>query len=96
MAKKTAVVDLGSNSIRMVIFEKTSRYGFYTTCEYKRKVRLGENAYNNGKILQEEAMQRAEDALAFFKQCALKHKCKKNIYSRHISLKRCPKFKKFH
>lgn len=25
MAKKTAVVDLGSNSIRMVIFEKTSR-----------------------------------------------------------------------
>ncbi|EOW9630569.1 hypothetical protein ACWDWG_001853, partial [Campylobacter jejuni] len=28
MAKKTAVVDLGSNSIRMVIFEKTSRYGF--------------------------------------------------------------------
>ncbi|EPS5644789.1 hypothetical protein ACVF38_001863, partial [Campylobacter jejuni] len=24
MAKKTAVVDLGSNSIRMVIFEKTS------------------------------------------------------------------------
>ncbi len=49
----------------MVIFEKTSRYGFYTTCEYKHKVRLGENAYNNGKILQEEAMQRAEDALAF-------------------------------
>ncbi|EPU3933515.1 hypothetical protein ACVWX6_001851, partial [Campylobacter coli] len=26
MAKKTAVVDLGSNSIRMVVFEKTSRY----------------------------------------------------------------------
>lgn len=50
MAKKTAVVDLGSNSIRMVIFEKTSRYGFYTTYEYKRKVRLGENAYNNGKF----------------------------------------------
>lgn len=28
MAKKTAVVDLGSNSIRMVIFEKTSRIWF--------------------------------------------------------------------
>lgn len=62
---KTAVVDLGSNSIRMVVFEKTSRYSFYTTCEYKRKVRLGENAYNNGKILQEDSMQRAENALAF-------------------------------
>lgn len=77
MAKKTAVVDLGSNSIRMVVFEKTSRYGFYTAYEYKRKVRLGENAYNNGKILQEDAMQRAENALLFFKKRSLKHKCKK-------------------
>ncbi|EOI3117526.1 Ppx/GppA phosphatase family protein, partial [Campylobacter jejuni] len=95
MAKKTAVVDLGSNSIRMVIFEKTSRYGFYTTCEYKRKVRLGENAYNNGKILQEEAMQRAEDALAFFKQCALKHKCKKIFIVGTSALRDAPNSKNF-
>ncbi len=95
MAKKTAVVDLGSNSIRMVIFEKTSRYGFYTTCEYKRKVRLGENAYNNGKILQEEAMQRTEDALAFFKQCALKHKCKKIFIVGTSALRDAPNSKNF-
>lgn len=95
MAKKTAVVDLGSNSIRMVIFEKTSRYGFYTSCEYKRKVRLGENAYNNGKILQEEAMQRAEDALAFFKQCAQNHKCKKILIAGTSALRDAPNSKIF-
>ncbi|TKX31289.1 Ppx/GppA phosphatase family protein [Campylobacter estrildidarum] len=95
MAKKTAVVDLGSNSIRMVIFEKTSRYGFYTTCEYKRKVRLGENSYNNGKILQEEAMQKAEDALNFFKQCALKHKCKKMFIIGTSALRDAPNSKDF-
>ncbi|MDX2331039.1 Ppx/GppA family phosphatase [Campylobacter hepaticus] len=95
MAKKTAVVDLGSNSIRMVIFEKTSRYSFYTVCEYKRKVRLGENAYNNGKILQEEAMQRAENALAFFKERALKHKCKKIFIVGTSALRDAPNSKTF-
>lgn len=95
MAKKTAVVDLGSNSIRMVIFEKTSRYGFYTTCEYKRKVRLGENSYNNGKILQEEAMQKAENALKFFKQCSLKHKCKKIFIIGTSALRDAPNSKEF-
>lgn len=95
MAKKTAVVDLGSNSIGMVVFEKTSRYSFYTTCEYKRKVRLGENAYNNGKILQEDSMQRAENALAFFKQCALKHKCKKIFIIGTSALRDAPNSKDF-
>lgn len=41
MAKKTAVIDLGSNSVRMVVFEKTSRYGFFICSEHKKKVRLG-------------------------------------------------------
>ncbi|MCR6580864.1 Ppx/GppA phosphatase family protein, partial [Campylobacter insulaenigrae] len=70
-------MDLGSNSIRMVIFERTSRYGFYICSEYKKKVRLGENAYNNNKILQESAMYKAEQALAYFKEKALKEKCNK-------------------
>ena len=95
MAKKTAVIDLGSNSIRMIVFEKTSRYGFYTTCEYKRKVRIGENAYNNGKILQEEAMQKAQNALSFFKQCIQKHKCKKTIIIGTSALRDAPNSKEF-
>ena len=95
MAKKTAVIDLGSNSIRMIIFEKTSRYGFYTTYEYKRKVRLGENAYNNGKVLQEEAMQRAQKALHFFKQCIFRHKCKKTLIIGTSALRDAPNSKEF-
>ena len=42
MTKKVAVIDLGSNSARMVIFGRTSRLGFYILGEYKMKVRLGE------------------------------------------------------
>ena len=39
MAKKTAIIDLGSNGIRMAIYEKTSRYGFYILNEQKVKFR---------------------------------------------------------
>ncbi len=29
MAKRTAVIDIGSNSARMVVFEKSSTYAFH-------------------------------------------------------------------
>ncbi len=90
MAKRTAVVDLGSNSVRLVIFEKTSRYAFHTLCEYKRRVRIGENAYNNGKVLQNEAMARARETLAHFKQIALKQKCKKILIIGTSALRDAP------
>lgn len=90
MAKRTAVIDLGSNSVRLVIFEKTSRYAFHTLCEHKRKVRLGENAYNNGKILQNDAMVRAEETLRHFKELALKEKCKKILIVGTSALRDAP------
>ena len=90
MAKRTAIVDLGSNSVRLVIFEKTSRYAFHILCEHKRKVRIGENAYNNGKVLQEEAMQRAEATLAYFKEVANKQKCKKILIVGTSALRDAP------
>ncbi|QOR01354.1 Ppx/GppA phosphatase family protein [Campylobacter sp. 2014D-0216] len=95
MAKKTAVIDLGSNSVRMVIFERTSRYGFFICSEHKKKVRLGENAYNNNKILQEEAMLKAEKALAYFKEKALKEKCRKIIAVGTSALRDAPNAKDF-
>ncbi|MBX1886852.1 Ppx/GppA phosphatase family protein [Campylobacter peloridis] len=95
MAKKTAVIDLGSNSVRMVVFERTSRYGFFICNEYKKKVRLGENAYNNDKILQEHAMQKAEEALKFFKEKALKEKCRKIIAVGTSALRDAPNSKDF-
>lgn len=95
MAKRTAVVDLGSNSIRLVVFEKTSRYAFHVLNEYKRKVRLGENAYNNGKVLQPEAMQRAENTLAYFKEVATKLKCAKILIVGTSALRDAPNSKDF-
>lgn len=90
MAKRTAVVDLGSNSVRLVIFEKTSRYAFHILCEHKRRVRIGENAYNNGKVLQEQAMARAKDTLAYFKAVAAAYKCKKVLIVGTSALRDAP------
>ncbi len=66
MAKRTAVIDIGSNSVRMVIYEKTSRFAFRLLHEEKSRVRISEHAYKNDGNLQEIPMQRAFDALENF------------------------------
>jgi len=66
MAKITAVIDIGSNSARMAVFKKTSRFGFYLLREEKSKVRIGEGAYENGGNLQDFAIKRAVSALKEF------------------------------
>lgn len=66
MAKRTAVIDLGSNSVRMVVFEKTSRFGFHLVKEIKSRVRVGEGAYEKEGLLQEGPMQRTFEALQNF------------------------------
>lgn len=66
MAKNTAVIDIGSNSMRMAVFEKTSRFGFHLIHEVKSSVRLGENAYKNGGYIQDAPMRRAEKAINEF------------------------------
>ena len=77
MAKRTAVIDLGSNSMRMAIFEKTSRYAFHIIGEFKMKVRLGEGAYEHGGEIAEKSIQRACEALGEFKNIAKSYKCAK-------------------
>ena len=66
MAKRVAVIDIGSNSVRMVVFERTSRFAFHLLHEAKSKVRISENAYEHDSNLQEIPMQRTFDALADF------------------------------
>lgn len=66
MAKRVCVIDIGSNSIRMAIYEKTSRFAFHILYETKSKVRLSQNAYQNSGNLQEDAMQRTYNALKDF------------------------------
>ena len=68
MPKRVAVIDLGSNSMRLAVFERTSRYGFYIVAEHKTKVRLGEGAYENGGVLQIKAMQKCLNAFGEFKK----------------------------
>ncbi|CAA6819282.1 MAG: Exopolyphosphatase (EC [uncultured Sulfurovum sp.] len=59
MLTRTAIIDIGSNSARLVIFEQTSRYGFHLICEQKSKVRIGEGAYEKKGHLQVPGITRA-------------------------------------
>ena len=77
MAKRTAIVDIGSNSVRMVIFEKTSRFAFHLLHEAKSRVRISEGAYENGGNLQETAMERGLNALRDFLSIADAYRVRK-------------------
>lgn len=62
----TAVIDIGSNSARLVIYQKSSDYGFHLICERKSKVRIGEGAYEEDGYLQPIGIHRAYLALKEF------------------------------
>lgn len=79
MTKKVAVIDLGSNSARMVVFGRTSRLGFYILGEYKMKVRLGEGAYEHSGIIQEDAMNKCFEAFVEFRKILNRYKIQKII-----------------
>ena len=79
MAKITAVIDIGSNSVRMLIFQKTSRFGFFLLDEIKSRVRISEASYQNGGYLQEAAMERAVAAISGFAAIAHSRKARKII-----------------
>jgi exopolyphosphatase / guanosine-5'-triphosphate,3'-diphosphate pyrophosphatase len=77
MAKITAIIDIGSNSVRMTVFGRTSRFGFYLLKEIKSKVRISEGAYSNGGNLQPQAINRAVSALREFLNVAKAYKSNK-------------------
>ena len=79
MAQRTAVIDIGSNSARMIIIEKTSRFAFHLLHEVKSRVRISEDAYQNGGELQEAAMNRALLALKDFLQIADSYDVRKTL-----------------
>jgi len=66
MAKITTIIDIGSNSMRMVVLEKSSRFAFSIINETKSKVKISEGCYENGGNLQEIPMQRAYETLKSF------------------------------
>lgn len=77
MAKRTAIIDLGSNGIRMAIFEKTSRYGFYILNEQKVKFRLGQGSYDKNNELLDKQINKAYEIIKNFHNQALNYKCRK-------------------
>ncbi len=77
MAKITAVIDIGSNSVRMIVCQKSSRFAFNVIYEAKSRVRLSMGCYEDNAHLQESAMQRAIKALKDFVKIANNLKCRK-------------------
>jgi exopolyphosphatase/guanosine-5'-triphosphate,3'-diphosphate pyrophosphatase len=90
MKQRTAIIDIGSNSGRLVIFEKTSRYSFQLICEQKSKVRIGEGAYEKEGYLQPVGIKRAYLTLASFKETIQKYKAKKTICVATSALRDAP------
>ena len=95
MAKRVAVIDIGSNSVRMVIYEKTSRFAFHLLHEAKSKVRISENAYQNDNELQAIPMQRTFDALRDFLTIVTSFKARKILCVATSALRDAPNKKDF-
>ncbi|HIP30522.1 MAG TPA: Ppx/GppA family phosphatase [Sulfurospirillum arcachonense] len=95
MAKRTAVIDIGSNSARMVVFEKSSSYAFHLVKEIKSRIRIGEGAYENEGTLQDIPMQRAYDALEDFCHIIKNLKCNKTFCVATSALRDAPNAKEF-
>ncbi len=77
MPKRIAVIDIGSNSARLVIFQRTSRYGFHLIVQQKSRVRIGEGAYEAGGRLQPAGIRRAFGALHSFTHTLREYKVHK-------------------
>ena len=95
MAKRVSVIDIGSNSVRMVIYEKTSRFAFHLLHEEKSKVRISENAYMHDGALQEAPMQRTFDALEDFLQISSSFKARKILCVATSALRDAPNRQEF-
>ncbi|MDQ7045305.1 MAG: Ppx/GppA phosphatase family protein [Sulfurimonas sp.] len=95
MAKRVCVIDIGSNSIRMAIYEKTSRFAFHLLYETKSKVRLSQNIYQNSGNLQNEAMDRTFDALENFISISKSFNVRKTLCVATSALRDAPNKKDF-
>jgi len=95
LAKRVAIIDIGSNSVRMVIYEKVSRFAFHLLHEEKSKVRISEDAYKHDGALQEVPMQRTFDALSDFLQISNSFKTNKLFCVATSALRDAPNKKDF-
>ena len=47
MSKVTTIIDIGSNSMRMVVLQKSSRFAFSLINETKSRVKISEGCYES-------------------------------------------------
>jgi exopolyphosphatase / guanosine-5'-triphosphate,3'-diphosphate pyrophosphatase len=95
MAHCTAVIDIGSNSMRMAVFQKTSRFAFHILHEVKSSVRLSENAYKNNGYLQPEAMERTARSIGEFLSVARSYGARKILCVATSALRDAPNKNEF-
>ena len=95
MAQITTIIDIGSNSMRMVVFKKTSRFAFHLINESKSKVKISEGCYENNGNLLDIPMQRAFDALKSFLNIAKNLKSRKILCVATSALRDAPNAKLF-
>jgi len=90
MPKRVAIVDIGSNSARVVIFQRTSRFGFHLIVEQKASVRISEGSYKNGGYLQEKAINRTIATLKSFKRVIEDYKARKILIVATAAVRSAP------
>jgi exopolyphosphatase/guanosine-5'-triphosphate,3'-diphosphate pyrophosphatase len=90
MPKRIAIVDIGSNSARVVIYQRTSRFGFHLIKEQKAAIRISEGSFENGGYLQESAIKRAVDALQTFKEIIKDYKARKTLIIATAAVRNAP------
>jgi len=90
MPKRVAVVDIGSNSARVVIFQRTSRYGFHLIAQKRTTVRISQGSYSNNGYLQQDAIDRTIDALESFKEIIKDYKARKTLIVATAAVRNAP------
>jgi exopolyphosphatase / guanosine-5'-triphosphate,3'-diphosphate pyrophosphatase len=95
MSKVTTIIDIGSNSMRMVVLQKSSRFSFSLINETKSRVKISEGCYENNGNLQDIPMQRAYESLKSFLNISHALKSRKIICVATSALRDAPNAKMF-
>jgi len=95
MAKRVAIIDIGSNSTRLVIFQRTSRYGFHLIAQKKAPVRISEGSFENNGNLTSAAINRTVEALSVFKDIIKDYKARKTLIVATAAVRNAPNRSEF-
>ena len=90
MAKITCIIDIGSNSTRMSIFKKTSRFSFHIIKEFKSMTKVSSGSYANNNFLQEDSMQKTIAVISSFASIAKSYKANKILAIATMAVRNAP------